>query len=188
MDIYARIRELALHGLFFEAGYLNVDSLRFYPEVRRICEGNACRCYGATWACPPATGTLDECRERVARYRGMLLFSGRYELEDSFDFEGMSRALRSFKDAVDAFDRRVAALMDDYLLLSNEGCLRCASCTYPDAPCRFPQKLHPALEGFGFIVSELAREAGICYNSGANTVTYFGALLFDPRANASMRA
>ena len=35
-----------------------------------------------------------------------------------------------------------------------------------------------SLEGYGFIVNELATEAGIRYNNGANTVTYFGALLY----------
>jgi len=35
-----------------------------------------------------------------------------------------------------------------------------------------------SLEGYGFIVSELAESAGIRYHNGANTVTYFGALCF----------
>ena len=64
------------------------------------------------------------------------------------------------------------------LLLSNEGCGRCARCTYPDAPCRFPELLHHSLEGYGWIVKELADAAGIRYHNGPNTVTYFGALLF----------
>lgn len=108
----------------------------------------------------------------------MLLFSCKYDLEDSFDFEGMTAGLHAFKKTVDAFDAELKPLLSDYHLLFNEGCGRCETCTYPSAPCRFPSKLHPSLEGYGFVVSELAQNAGIRYINGADTVTYFGALLF----------
>ena len=90
----------------------------------------------------------------------------------------MQAGLLDFKDAVDAFDRQIQPQLQHYLLLSNEGCGRCSQCTWPDAPCRFPEKLHHSLEGYGFIVSELANLAGIPYNGGPNTVTFFGALLY----------
>lgn len=163
---------------FFEYGYVEIEKLQFYPEVRKICEGNSCRNYGASWACPPAVGTLDECRERVNRYDKMLLFSQVYTLEDSFDLEGMAAGLRDFKDLTDRFHQKIGDSLSDFLLLSNEGCGRCAQCTYPEEPCRFPELLHHSLEGYGFHVGELARAAGIRYNNGSNRVTFFGALLF----------
>ena len=98
--------------------------------------------------------TIAECKARVNQYDKMLLFSQAYKMEDSFDFERMV-----------------------------ERCGRCSKCTYPDAPCRFLQFLHHSLEGYGFIVNELAKEAGIRYNNGSNTVTYFGALLFNKEKN-----
>ena len=62
-------------------------------------------------------------------------------------------------------------------MLSNEGCDLCDKCTYPDAPCRFPNRAHGSLEGYGIFVSEIAKIAGINYINGANTVTYFGAVI-----------
>lgn len=181
MDILSRIKDIALQSNFSEAGYINVSALNYYPEVRTICEGNSCRNYGSSWACPPAIGTLEACRHRVSQYDTMLLFSRKYELEDSFDFEGMTEGLLNFKQLVDTFQQKLAGTLSDYLLLSNEGCGRCAQCTYPDAPCRFPQLLHHSLEGYGFMVNELAGQADIRYNNGSNTVTFFGALLFRQR-------
>ena len=108
----------------------------------------------------------------------MLLFSQRFQLEDSFDFEGMHDGMVQFKQTVDRFADTVKPVISDALILSNEGCGRCKVCTYPDAACRFPEKLYPSIEGFGFIVSELAQQAGIKYNNGPNTVTFFGAVLF----------
>ena len=109
----------------------------------------------------------------------MLLFTKKYELESSFDFEGMGEALHDFKKAVDRFHRRLESVLSSFLLLSNEGCGRCAKCTYPDEPCRFPDLMHHSLEGYGFMVNELAKEANVRYNNGPDTVTFFGALLFN---------
>lgn len=178
MDILSKITEIAIECSFLECGYVNMEEVKYYPEVRAICEGNMCRNYGTSWACPPAIGTIAECIERVNQYNNMLLFSCKYELEDSFDFEGMVAGLLNFKKRVDIFQQHLECILSDFLLLSNEGCGRCQKCTYPDAPCRVPHLLHHSLEGYGFVVNELATEAGICYNNGVNTVTYFGALLF----------
>lgn len=179
MDILAWIKRTAVQSGFLESGYLDVGDLKYYPEVRAVCEENMCRNYAASWACPPAIGTIAECRERVGKYEKMLLFSQKYDLEDSFDFEGMTEGLLDFKKRTDRFQRNLSDILSDFLLLSNEGCRRCSECTYPTAPCRFPDLLHHSLEGYGFIVHELAAEAGIRYNNGMNTVTYFGALLFN---------
>jgi len=177
MSAVCKIEKTA-ENIFFETGYVKIGELRFYREVRELCEKNRCRGYGASWACPPAVGTLEECKARVEQYDKMLLFSNRYELEDSFDFEGMQNGMQDFKRLVELFDREVKGCLQNYLLLSNEGCGKCGVCTYPDAPCRFPELLYHSLEGYGFIVNELAHAAGIRYNNGADTVTYFGALLF----------
>jgi len=158
-------------------GILPTAEIEFSPEVRRLCEGNACRNYGKTWACPPAVGSLEECRARILAYPAALVFSSVYPLEDSFDFEGMAAGHRAFKAVCDRlFDR----LPRPVLLLSNEGCSRCASCTYPNAPCRFPDRLFPSLEGQGILVNRLAQKAGLRYHNGENTVTYFGMACFPP--------
>lgn len=178
MDICEKVKEAAMQSGMWQANFINTKDLVFYPEIREICKGNSCRNYGATWACPPAIGTIDECKKRVMQYGKMLLFSIKYDLEDSFDIEGMSNALLSFKGSVDVFEKKFKVFLPDYLLLSNEGCGRCAKCTYPDFPCRFPEYLHHSIEGYGFNIYELANAAGIKYNNGENTVTFFGGLLF----------
>lgn len=178
MDILEKVKELAVQSNLSEAGYVEIGSLKYYPEIRKICEGNSCRNYGTSWACPPAVGTLEMCRERVEQYGKMLLFSKKYEIEDSFDLEGMKEGMADFKKTVDGFEEKIQEILSEYLILSNEGCGKCRTCTYPDEPCRFPKSLHHSLEGYGFVVSELAERAGVRYNNGVNTVTFFGALLW----------
>ena len=163
----------------FQFGIVDTADIIFSEEVRKMCEDNVCQKYGTTWACPPALGTVDECRERCLRYRKMLVFSGKYDLDDSFDFEGMTEALDTFKGVSRNLEKAVKPCMSDYLLLANEGCGYCESCTYPDNPCRFPDRVFGSVEGYGIFVNKLAKTAGINYINGANTVTYFGALLYD---------
>lgn len=162
---------------FFQYGIIHTADIHFSQEVRSMCEANTCRQYGRTWACPPAVGTVEECKNRIRKYEKMLVFTGKYDLEDSFDFEGMMAGARKFSHSCRVFDREISACLNHYLMFSNEGCDLCKKCTYPDNPCRFPDRVHGSLEGNGIFVSKIARLAQIRYHNGANTVTYFGALV-----------
>ena len=161
-----------------QSAVIQPNEIVFDDEVRAICEGNACRQYGRTWACPPGVGSVNQCRKRCLQYKHALVFSAAYPLEDSFDLEGMMEGHRAFKDLCDGLYSLAAGRLSAFLLLSNEGCARCEICTYPHQPCRMPERLFPSIEGFGIQVARLARLAGMRYHNGANTVTYFGMLLY----------
>ncbi len=171
-------REIFRAG-FQDSGVTQTGALRFYREVRETCEGNRCRGYDRSWACPPAVGSLEECRARVLGYEKLQLFSKAYPLGDSMDFSAAGKAMGDFKECARALGKRLRPRLEKLLILSNEGCGRCERCTWPEAPCRFPDELQPSIEGFGFVVSELAKQAGIPYMNGKNTVTFFGAVLYD---------
>lgn len=175
----AKLEALAKEAGFYQWGVLPTQQIEFSQEVRKMCEQNTCRQYGKTWCCPPAVGTVEECRERVCQYQWALVFSVKYQLEDSFDYEGMTEGMKAFKTAARKFSSLIKDCLSDYLILSNEGCDLCPSCTYPDAPCRFPQLSHGSLEAYGIFVTPLAKAANVVYNNGPCTVTYFGALFFN---------
>lgn len=158
-------------------GIVPVEKVPFSQEFLDICRSNSCGSYNSCWACPPAMGTLEECKARIGQYKVGLVFNHISPLEDSFDFEGMQDAAENYRIAVDALHELVKAEGDNISLLANGGCSRCKTCTWPDAPCRFPDKLFPAIEGCGVYVSRLAALAGLKYINGQNTVTYFGMLL-----------
>ena len=172
------LREVFRAG-FQDAGVMKTSTLCFHEEVRAACEGNRCRGYGRSWTCPPAVGSLTECRARVLGYEKLQLFSKAYMLPDSMDFSAMGSAMRDFKECAWALGRQLRQRLSKLLILSNEGCSRCKTCTWPEEACRFPEELQPSIEGFGFIVSELAKQAGIPYMNGKNTVTFFGAVLYN---------
>jgi predicted metal-binding protein len=72
-----------------------------------------------------------------------------------------------------------ALLGSGALVLGAGGCPLCEECTAKvNQPCRFPDQAVTSLEAYGINVSTTAGKAGMKYINGANTVTYFGAILF----------
>lgn len=177
---WEQLEEILTEAGLFQFGIMNTADIRFSQEVREMCKANVCQKYGTTWSCPPGVGTVEECRERLLHYEKFLVFSGKYDLEDSFDFEGMMEGMTKFKDSCRVVHNKIKDHFSEFLILSNEGCDLCKKCTYPDASCRFPERAHGSLEGYGMFVNQLAEQVGINYINGQNTVTYFGGLAYHP--------
>lgn len=98
----------------FQYGFVDTADIRFSQEVRGMCAVNTCRQYGKTWACPPAIGTVEECRARVQRYDRMLVFSVKYDLEDSFDYEGMVAGMQQFRETCRILHEGLRGQVEDF--------------------------------------------------------------------------
>ena len=56
--------------------------------------------------------------------------------------------------------------------------MQCAKCTYPDQPCRFPDKAFTSMEAYGLLVTDVCKSADTPYYYGRNTVTFTSCVLF----------
>ena len=151
--------------------------LEFSSKVRWICE-TQCPMYNTTWACPPAVGTLDQCKEKCLSYEKILLITTVSEVSDIGNIEE-TLATRPEHEAI---TRQVETLLLECgaaktYVLSTEACAHCKDCTWPDNPCRHPQKMYPCVESHGIVVTALANEYGIEFLSG-NLVVWFSILFF----------
>lgn len=173
-DFAAAARESGFHTV----APLDPATLRFLPEVRSMCAADRCRSYGANWSCPPACGELDQWRERSAAFDSGLILQTVGEREDSYDIEAMLEAAEENKRQMDRFADRLLASGEPFLLMSAGTCTRCAQCTYPDAPCRFPEKLFPSMEACGLFVSQVCKDNGVAYNYGDEAIAYTCCVLF----------
>lgn len=161
-----------------EYGIIPISAVQFSDEVRHMCEQNLCGHYGKSWSCPPAVGPVADCRAACLRYEQVYVFSTLHQLEDSFDFEGIQRAQKLHGEIGNRIRQLFAAQFDPILALASDGCTICAQCTYPDAPCRFPDYMTPSVESYGIFVTQEAAAAGMHYMNGPNTVTFFGNIFF----------
>jgi predicted metal-binding protein len=164
----------ALAGRVHEIGALKTEEIVFSPELYRACKSNICGNYNKCWTCPPAVGTMEEQREKILRWKYALVFTTKFDLEDSFDAGGMKKARKIHNSITIDLKERFSANP----VYGAGGCSVCTACAYPE-PCRFPERAVSAVEAAGIDVTALSRTAHLAYNNGLNTVTYFSMLLFN---------
>ena len=157
--------------------FLETSELTFTSRVRLVCETDCTR-YGTSWACPPAVGTVEECRERCLSYPHALLITTMNEVDDIEDLEG-ALATRSGHEEI---TRQVSGLMRsqgaETYPLSTESCAICRECAYPGGPCRHPEKMFPCVESHGILIIDTAERFGIEFQAGGNIVTWFSLILY----------
>ena len=157
--------------------YIPLEEIVFSEQVRHICE-TECSRYGTSWACPPAVGTVEECREKCRSYEEGFLFTSFSEVPDIEDLEGTL----AFRAAHEEMTRQICGIFREQgfevMALSTESCAICGTCAYPKAPCRHPEKMFPCVESYGILVTDLAEKYGIEFMYGGNVVTWFSLLFF----------
>jgi len=169
----SQLRELPLVQYeFFETA-----ELTFTQRVRQVCQAD-CSQYGTSWACPPAVGTVEDCRRRCLAYPHALLMVTMTEVEDI----GNLPETLSTRGPHEEITRQVAELLRsqgvEVYVLSTESCALCEKCAYPDAPCRHPERMHPCIESHGILIMDTAEKFGIPFQAGGNIVTWFSLLLY----------
>ena len=167
----------------YKAGVVDLQDVRFDRAFRAMCETNACGNYGKCWMCPPDAGDIDALMNEAQSYQKALVYQTVGKLEDSYDFEGMMAAGQRMNRLTAAVRRKFRELgLENCLFLGAGGCRICPKCAkQDDEPCRHPDLAMSSLEAYGINVSVLAPQAGMKYINGANTVTYFGAVLLGER-------
>ena len=165
----------------YKAAAVTREDIVLDASFRKNCEMNQCGAYGKNWHCPPCIGPIDELIEKAGAYPMGVLYQTVYAIEDSFDIEGMAEAGKKHGE----LSRRVHARLleglagEDYLHLANGGCKICSPCAkVTDEPCRFPEMALSPMEGYGIDVYNTAKNAGLKYINGQNTVTQFSLILF----------
>ena len=177
-----KIQQLLLDsGLFPAAGVLPASEVPCDISVRDACNVNACGNYGKCWTCPPLVGDAQVLIRQLHAFQTAVVFSKVYDLEDSYDYEGMVQANLDF-DALTLAARdhlRRSFPEVEFLILGAGGCRKCKPCAAVSGdPCRFPDEAIASLESYCVQVSQLCGRCSMAYLNGPGTVTYFGAVFY----------
>jgi predicted metal-binding protein len=170
-DTEALVRE-ALDAGFSSAGELNVRALVFMPEVREMCSADRCHQYNKNWRCPPGCGSIEEAAERAAQYSYGIIVQTTGHMDDDFDIDTINATSEKHRDSFAALVGGVRLRYPDMLPMGAGTCAKCEKCTYPDAPCRFPEQAISSMEAYGLWVSKVCELSGIPYYYGKLTLTY----------------
>jgi len=157
---------------FSNAGELKLSALVFMPEVRDMCNADRCRQYGKNWRCPPGCGSIEDAAERAAKYSYGIIVQTTGQMEDDFDYETIKDTSEKHKKNFAALVEKLKGRYNDVLPMGAGTCELCETCTYPDAPCRFPDKSISSMEAYGLWVSKVCELSGIPYYYGKATITF----------------
>lgn len=176
---FERLQAEGLKAGFSKVALLDCSTMKVKQEVRDMCASGSCKRYGTNWACPPACGTLEECKARIEAFQTGLLVQTIGELEDELDGEGMMETEELHKEHFARFQK---VLKEEYpgLLALGAGCCNvCKTCSYPDAPCRFPDQAFSSVESYGILVLQLCMDNHLDYYYGKNHIAYTSCYLLE---------
>ncbi len=174
---YEDLADLAERTGFSAWAKLDVASIDLKSEVRDMCAVNSCGMYAKRWSCPPGCGTLEDCRKQLQRYPCGILVQTVGEIEDSFDFEAMVEIEAEHKERFARMYDSLRREGTEVLALGAGCCTYCGECTYPAAPCRFPDKAVSSMEAYGMLVLEVCKLNALPYHYGSNKMAYTGCFL-----------
>ena len=174
---YEQLSKLAEEAGFSAWAPLDIATIQLKPEVRDMCAVNSCGQYGKRWSCPPGCGTLEECTARLTGFRHGILVQTYGDIEDGFDFEAMMEIeadhKEHFLEMYDALREEKATV----LAIGAGCCTQCPKCTYPEEPCRFPERMVSSMEAYGMVVLEVCKANGLTYYYGPDKMAYTSCFL-----------
>lgn len=176
---HPEIEKLARESGFTHTAPLDPKTLVLKLEVRQMCQSNSCGAYGKRWSCPPGCGSLEDCTQQVSRYTHGILVQTVWELEDELDGEGMMDAEQQHKENFLKMNAILRKSHPDVLALGVGCCTLCKTCTYPGAPCRFPESQISSMEAYGLVVMEACKANNLPYYYGKCTISYTGCFLYN---------
>ena len=158
--------------------FFQPKDLEFSERIRYICQ-HECPMYGKTWACPPAVGSVSECKQKCLSFQNALLISTITEVNDISNIEE-TLSTRPEHEKITNEVRDLMHQQDVFpYVLSTESCSACQRCAYLDGePCRQPDRMHPCVESHGINILPLIEELGLLFQYGENVVTWFSLFLY----------
>ena len=170
-----KLSELPLYVYF----YIDPKSLEFSQRIRYICQLE-CPRYGKTWACPPAVGTVEQCKAKCLEYSSCLMIG---TVTETDDISNMEKTLAT-RPAHEQLTNEIRQLFREQgiepYILSTEACAVCEQCAYLEGqPCRMPERMHPCLESHGINLVPTLEENGLDFIYGENVITWYSLLFFN---------
>jgi len=179
MGMYKDLAEIAKTSGFTHYSPLDVSTLEFMQEIRDMCNAKQCRNYDTSWSCPPACASIDDMRERVQKYKEGILVQTVGELEDSLDWDGIMEIGAVHKQNFGKMRETLNINFQNIMALGAGECKICDKCTYPDNPCRYPDKMETSMEACGLFVSKVCTDNNLGYNYGPEKMAFTSCFLLE---------
>ena len=174
---YNELEKIVKECGFTHYAPLDVSTLEFLQEIRDMCNPEKCRSYNKSWSCPPACPPVDEIRENVKTYTHGIIVQTVGDLEDSLDWDGIMETGARHKENFGKMKNILDEENNQIIAMGAGQCSVCETCTYPDNPCRFPEKMEVSMEASGLFVSKVCKDNNLTYNYGSEKIAFTSCFL-----------
>lgn len=158
--------------------FIAAKDIPFNEKATAYCSANLCGRYAKTWSCPPAVGDYNTLKAKALSFKNAFVFTNKGMIEDINDEAAINKLREETMDILFDVIQKLKSNNIPHLALGCGSCSYCKECTYPDAPCRFPEKAIPPMEAYGVDVAELCKKTGMTYMTENNEVTFFCMVLY----------
>ncbi|MCL2819641.1 MAG: DUF2284 domain-containing protein [Oscillospiraceae bacterium] len=179
MNTYEDLKKTAKECGFTHYTKLDISTLEFRQDIRDMCNAEKCRSYNKSWSCPPACPSLDEMQEKVKNYTNGIIVQTVGDLEDSLDWDGIMEVGAKHKENFGKMRENLSKKNPKLLAMGAGECKLCQLCTYPDKPCRYPDKIEISMEAYGLFVSKVCTDNNIGYNYGQEKIAFTSCFLVE---------
>ena len=147
-------------------------------SIRALCAPGKCGNYGSSWICPPGCGSIESCREIVAGYEKAVLVQSMSENVDFSNAEEMLNITKAHNELAVKLFEKIRKEQGSAYLLTTGGCGLCEECTFPDQPCRIPDKNRGSLSAFGINVTKLCEMAEMEFSFTTGVMRMMACILY----------
>ncbi len=142
------------------AAIVEVSSIKFNEDFRKLCEQNSCGSYNKNWMCPPAVGPIPDLQKRAMKFNQGLLFQTVHSIKSSLDWKGMQEGggnhTKIFRKILEYMEHNYS--FKEILPLNAGPCTYCAKCAFlRGEECQFPDKAVSSVEANGIDVMDLVK-------------------------------
>lgn len=162
----------------YQKVHIAADEIPFTSKAASYCKANLCGRYGKSWSCPPAVGTYEELKKKALTYKNAFIFTNKGIIDDFSDTAATDKLRKETLDILFDICEKLKSNNIPHLALGCGSCSYCKECTYPVAPCRFPEKVIPPIEAYGVDVAHLCKKTGLTYFAEKNEVIFFCMVLY----------
>lgn len=175
---FKNIEEYITQFPIYQYTFLKTEDIEFNDKVRIICK-KECPRYGKSWSCPPAVGTVEQCKAKCQNYSHALLFSSVAEVTDYSNFESLLKTKKEHEEITEAIETFLKNDAWKCYTLSSDSCSICEKCSYPKKSCVHPEKMHPCIESHGILLTKNIEENHMDYFMGEQMVLWFSLIFLE---------
>ena len=159
----------------YQYAFIKPDDVEYSEKVRQLCK-RTCMYYGTSWACPPAVGKIEKCRENCLEYSDLLVFSTLTENKDE------NNAENGAQEETERLTGIICAELEKQgystYIITSGCCRKCPKCTFPKNFCRDPENMYPCVESHGITISDFAEKYNMDYYLGSRLCLMFSFVYF----------